>query len=78
MMKPIITPTRLLSASTTLSHGEGKKGAICRMISGITDGFHVSTVLVPARQTTCQQISHINSLVNVHVINPVLLRNLIE
>jgi len=77
-MNPMMTPTRLLSAMTTRSQGEGRKGAICRMISGMIDGSQVVTALVATWENPFKQISNASSPKHSLVINTVLPRSLIQ
>jgi len=74
----MMTPTRLANAVTTLSQGLGRKGAIWRIISGITDGSQAVTLLVTTWEHASQQVSNASSTVDVRIIDAVLLRNLIE
>ena len=74
----MITPTRVAKAVTTLSHGLGRKGAICLMISGIREGSQAVTLLVATWEHAFQQISNANAVKHSLVINTVLLRNLME
>ena len=73
----MMTPTRLLSAITTRSQGEGRNGAICFIISGITDGSQAVTLLVATWEHTFHKVSDTNAIKHSLVINTVLLRHLI-
>ena len=73
----MITPAKVANAVTTLSQGEGRQGAICRIISGIREGSQAVTLLVATWEHAFQQISNASSAKDSLVINTVLLRHFI-